>query len=303
MAEAIQIHIPEPCHESWQNMTPKEQGRFCGSCQKIVVDFSAMSDKELLNYISNASQNLCGRFAPDQLNKDIKATENKKRFSWAYFWNLLLATFLVTESYAQGEPVMKKKPDVQLPNLSPRIGTFRVEEKHQPGTANQLTPRTLSISKPDTVIPGISTIGYKAKTLNLAENTCLQVDVTNLYQELTGTLGAYVVGVKIPKREKVKRVINNWTPAALKKDIKIYPNPIARGNAIQVDLSLKQAGEYKLELMDVQGRVVEVQKLVMATKTQKVTVPTQTNWSPGIYYIRISAPGIKNVYQGKVAIQ
>jgi hypothetical protein len=284
-------------------MTPKEQGRFCGSCQKIVVDFSAMSDKELLNYISNASQHLCGRFAPDQLNKDLKATENKKRFSWAYVWNVLLATFLFTESYAQGEPVMKKKPNVQRPDLSPRIGTFRVEEKHQPGAANQLAPLTLSISKPDTITPGISTIGYKAKTLNLAKNICQQADVTNLYQELTGTLGAYVVGVKIPKREKVKRVINDWMPAAFKKDINIYPNPITRGDAIQVDLSLKQAGEYKLELMDAQGRVVEVQKLVMATKTQKVTVPTQTGWSPGIYYIRILAPGIKNVYQGKVVIQ
>ena len=26
MADAIQIHIPEPCHESWQNMTPKALG-------------------------------------------------------------------------------------------------------------------------------------------------------------------------------------------------------------------------------------------------------------------------------------
>jgi hypothetical protein len=347
MAEAIQIHIPEPCHESWQNMTPKEQGRFCGSCQKIVVDFSAMTDKELLDYISNASQNLCGRFAPDQLNKDIKATENKKRFSWAYVWNVLLATFLFTESYAQGQPMLKNKPVTKnkpvikklplvLPeDLLPRMGTIAVVEPDQlelvppreiDGTvvdnisnkpmqgasvyvkgagvgtvSDSLGNFRLQVNKGDTVI--ISYVGYNTQTLVIDNNTNGQ-HVKLSMVEFEGFMGGIVlVTHKVPKKEKVKRVINNWTPAALKKDIKIYPNPIARGNAIQVDLSLKQTGEYKLELMDVQGRVVEVQKLVMATKTQKVTVPTQTNWSPGIYYIRISAPGIKNVYQGKVAIQ
>jgi hypothetical protein len=31
MSKSVQIHIPQPCHENWQHMTPKEQGRFCGS--------------------------------------------------------------------------------------------------------------------------------------------------------------------------------------------------------------------------------------------------------------------------------
>lgn len=106
-------------------MTPGEQGRFCGSCQKIVVDFTAMSDKELLDHISKtAGQHSCGRFLSHQLNRNIKVTEKKPRFSWAYVWNLLLATFLVTESYAQEQPVATKKPEVQLPDLSPTVGTF-----------------------------------------------------------------------------------------------------------------------------------------------------------------------------------
>jgi hypothetical protein len=346
MAEAIQIHIPEPCHESWHSMTVKEQGRFCGSCQKLVVDFSAMSDKELLNYISNASQNLCGRFAPDQLNKDIKATENKKRFSWAYFWNLLLATFLFTESYAQGKPtlkkpvtkskpVIKKTPVVQPEDLLPTMGAIAVVEPDQlelsppreisgtvvesasnkpmqgasvyvkgagTGTvSDSLGNFRLQVNIGDTVI--ISYVGFRAQTLVIDNNANLQHVKLSMIEFERFLGGVVLVTHKVPKKERVKRVINNWTPAALKTDIKIYPNPIARGSAIQADLSLKQAGEYKLELMDVLGRVVEVQKLVMATKTQKVTVPTQTGWSPGIYSIRISAPGIKNVYQGKVAIQ
>lgn len=130
MSKSVNINVPKPCHENWQNMTPKEQGRFCGSCKTVVVDFTSMSDKEMLDYISKAAgQHACGRFSSEQLNRDIKATEQKRRFSWAYIWNFLLATFLVTESYAQKQPVDSKKPDLQLPNQSPTVGTFAVDER------------------------------------------------------------------------------------------------------------------------------------------------------------------------------
>jgi hypothetical protein len=129
MSKSVHIKVAEPCHENWNKMTPKEKGRHCGSCQKIVVDFTVMSDKELLDHISKAAgQYGCGRFSGDQLNRDIKTTEKKRRFTWAYVWNFLLATFLVTESYAQKQPVTSKKPNVQLPNQSPIVGIIAVRE-------------------------------------------------------------------------------------------------------------------------------------------------------------------------------
>ena len=50
MKKEIYVHIPEPCHENWEQMTPVQQGRYCGSCCKQVVDFSQMSDKQVLLY-------------------------------------------------------------------------------------------------------------------------------------------------------------------------------------------------------------------------------------------------------------
>ena len=62
MKEAIQLKIAQPCHENWQAMTPVEQGRHCGSCAKNVVDFTIMSDREIIDYISlHASGDTCGR--------------------------------------------------------------------------------------------------------------------------------------------------------------------------------------------------------------------------------------------------
>lgn len=54
------ISIPTPCHENWQNMDEVQQGRFCHSCAKTVVDFSAMTDQQVIDYLSN-TQNVCGR--------------------------------------------------------------------------------------------------------------------------------------------------------------------------------------------------------------------------------------------------
>ncbi len=42
--KSLKINMPEPCTEVWNKMLPENNGRFCLSCQKKVIDFSAMSD-------------------------------------------------------------------------------------------------------------------------------------------------------------------------------------------------------------------------------------------------------------------
>lgn len=60
------ISIPKPCHEQWQNMTPDGAGRYCQSCAKTVVDFTVMTNDEVLRYFKEYDQ-LCGRFEESQL--------------------------------------------------------------------------------------------------------------------------------------------------------------------------------------------------------------------------------------------
>lgn len=65
------LHIKEPCQENWNAMSPEAQGRFCQSCAKKVIDFSQMSDKQILDTLSKASGNTCGRFTSDQLERPL----------------------------------------------------------------------------------------------------------------------------------------------------------------------------------------------------------------------------------------
>lgn len=66
------ISIPKPCNEPWANMTPAHNGRFCGSCQKTVIDFSVMNDAQVLDTIAKAAGGCCGRFAPEQLHRPMQ---------------------------------------------------------------------------------------------------------------------------------------------------------------------------------------------------------------------------------------
>jgi len=55
------INIANPCQQSWQQMTPETDGRHCQSCCKTVIDFTAMSNAEVIAYLT-AHTHVCGRF-------------------------------------------------------------------------------------------------------------------------------------------------------------------------------------------------------------------------------------------------
>lgn len=59
--------VPQPCHASWDAMAPNQGGRFCGACQKTVIDFTAMTDQEILSHLASSRASVCGRFRNEQL--------------------------------------------------------------------------------------------------------------------------------------------------------------------------------------------------------------------------------------------
>lgn len=78
----IIISINNPCKEDWNKMTDNIYGKFCDHCKENVIDFTNLSDNEIIRIIENNKNNLCGRFNEDQLNRviAIKPTENNHSF-------------------------------------------------------------------------------------------------------------------------------------------------------------------------------------------------------------------------------
>lgn len=62
------IKIGFSCSEEWSKMDKIGQDRHCRSCDKMVVDFSSLSNEQILRYFKNRKGvKTCGRFEKNQL--------------------------------------------------------------------------------------------------------------------------------------------------------------------------------------------------------------------------------------------
>ncbi len=77
MPKNIHIRIAEPCHQNWNEMTPTQQGAFCHSCKKNVIDFTRKTENEIYDLVTQPTAQLCGRFTQFQLQQPVRKTEVK----------------------------------------------------------------------------------------------------------------------------------------------------------------------------------------------------------------------------------
>jgi hypothetical protein len=65
--EKSEIRIATPCTLDWSKMTPRDGGRFCGDCKKVVRDLSSMTEREARELVRAAGDGqLCVRFVYDK---------------------------------------------------------------------------------------------------------------------------------------------------------------------------------------------------------------------------------------------
>lgn len=94
--QPVIIHQPAPCNENWDAMTPTEAGRHCAACQTQVVDFTHMTDGEVLAFLRHTIPgNRCGLFREDQVGRPLVAAPPVTRLRrWTGALILLLGSIL-----------------------------------------------------------------------------------------------------------------------------------------------------------------------------------------------------------------
>lgn len=135
-SRTVRYAIQDPCDKNWNEMQPEQQGRFCDSCEKSVVDFTNMSDFSIVSYLESHKQDkVCGRFTKPQLERvyQLKPTAPLPVFDLrAVVLGLALTTFSAVHTFAQSEswepvkidsvvrvePVVMGKVAVLLPDHS-----------------------------------------------------------------------------------------------------------------------------------------------------------------------------------------
>jgi hypothetical protein len=75
MKNRISLRLDEPCKQKWSEMTPVNNGRYCDSCEKTVIDFSLMTDNEILQFLAEKKTGFCGQFRASQLDRPFVETK------------------------------------------------------------------------------------------------------------------------------------------------------------------------------------------------------------------------------------
>lgn len=187
------IDIPKPCHEQWQQMTTVSNGRYCGHCCKTVVDFSTMSNQEIITHLSG-KKDVCGRFAPFQLHSINYALADQQR-SW-FKWSIVVAFFWGLTSY--------NKAGAKMVNVAVQVSKPPHSQKQQSIVADSVTKRVL---KNGTLSNKSNRKTLAIDTLPSAHNNCnnskqLQLinssdtainEIYNIEHSLTGFVGGISV--------------------------------------------------------------------------------------------------------------
>jgi hypothetical protein len=265
----LQLRIATLCLEQWENMGPGEEGRFCALCAKTVIDFSAMSDREIITYLARSGREVCGRLSTDQLNRDIEfqAPPVKKRMGW---WRWVLAGLLVSsEARSQHQPV-KAKIEVQRLQVATKASV----------------PLELGRNAPDSI---------KVQELP-------PVVVTG--SPLTGKLGGLTYGICIKADTPMKWVTDSLNSLGLvpKKEWNIYPNPVHKGGAISLSWLETEPGPYEVGLFNTAGTLVQRRALQIEAKGQVDLLEIPGNLSAGVYFLRVSKPGVAKPQTRKLVV-
>ena len=92
--KSVQLSIPKPCHENWNEMNTTEKGAFCKVCTKEVTDFTQKTDREVIEYFEQYKTNTCGRFRTDQIDQPINHYTQTTTYSGWKIYLLTIASFI-----------------------------------------------------------------------------------------------------------------------------------------------------------------------------------------------------------------
>jgi len=321
----ILLQIPEPCHEEWNKMTPNERGRYCDSCCKTVVDFTGMTDQQIIHYFSIASGKTCGHFANDQLNRVIQppATPAKKNI-WAMILSFMLPVVVYNKATAQGkvkvDTVKCVNKDAQLTirgKVLPRPSSQRmITGKVVDASGVQLHGASVSLkgSKKGTTTDStgafkifvdtgnveliVSFIGY-TKVSTEVSSTDSHINIIMKEQYIEATVGFVVTTVK-KKKSISKKIIDTAIQTLNPSKINVYPNPVVRGAAITVDL--KNIAAYDCYLINNQGNIISTPLFQRISKT-KAQLPIPSSLVPGIYYVTVFDKKSKKKHTEKIIVE
>ena len=343
MKEVIQLQVPEPCHQNWNKMTETDKGRFCLSCQKEVIDFSLMSDKQILEYISSSNKKICGRFAEPQLNRDLISKKEIKLPWIKYFMHVIIPALLISHKSSAQEIKIGDSIVCQPRNLVDKgiligkVGGLAVGngDKHKSkiirgkvtdenagplagvvisikGTNNRTETdnegffKLITKEKHTTLIA--SSVGYERKEvlINATGSENENLIMISLNRQTLGEV--IVVGYSIVRKKNIVidtlEPVKNFINGFINKDsIKIYPNPVQRGSEFKIEFNNQDKGAYTIEVLNASGQMIMQKAIQLNSKKIIEEIACNSAMMQGIYFVNVINKKTMKSFTKQVLVQ
>jgi hypothetical protein len=256
MPKYITLQIINPCEQKWDNMTEVQNGRHCNACQKTVIDFTSMTDSQIVAFFKTNKKNTCGQFLDTQLNAPMAIPP--KEIPWLkYFFTITIPAMLFSLKASAQKIIKPEKTEIV-------------------SKQNSLQPIILQPKNIEKEIP------YQPK-VTLLEEVKVETSVTT-----RSTRYSYAGGVSVLRSKSFEnKKINKTAFKNLADEVKIYPNPILPGGKLTIQFLKEINANQLVEIFAVDGRIVQKEIIPVILKTQQIFFNIN-NFQKGVYAIKIT---------------
>lgn len=333
------LHIYNPCSENWNKMTSLEQGRFCDKCAQQVMDFTVMTDQEVLRYIANADGKVCGRLHADQLQRALHDMDRKKKKGWQIMIaGLTSLLFSIGKTQAQKKDnkeesnaglLLKNNAQIFANNLSNTQQTIkgRILDDNMQAVLNGyvVDPSNMNkilVNKNGEFVMQVSTnitnvlagaIGYDSRvvptsllnssdtTIQLIKSDTTIKDTTDIGKLDISDKPIFMGGITTFREVEKADTVTTFVKKIFNNSFfKIMPNPT---NKSGVNVSVKQPGRYTVHIFDNNSKLIHVTEIVINSKNESVLIDFSKCVVKGIYYLRLIDRSNGKEYTDKMIVQ
>ena len=279
-----------------------------------MIDFSGMSDSQLIDYFKKPREATCGRFHIDQLDTALKIPT--KQLPWLkYFFRISLpALFLsykstaqkitrfTTETFVTPAKKLQQKATLSSPvQLEGRItgtdgqpipfASVMIKGTSKGTAADSSGKYSLLVQENDKYI-AVSAIGFENKLVALTGSKMVDI-VLNAASELTPVVvtsdfqtkkGSFYSGAVLIKATSIfAKTKNNEQRNNTVNSIDIFPNPAPRNSGITIRWKKPVSSDQQILIYNASGMLLSNEKMTIKHPTAELRI------NPGIlaggYYV------------------
>jgi hypothetical protein len=333
------LHVATPCNEDWNKMTAVEKERFCDSCATQVMDFTTMTDQEVLRHLAAGNGSICGRIHKDQLQRALHDSDRKRRKGWQLLMAGVASLFFsVVKGNAQKKVVREEPKSGLLTTNTSSLFTQQMQQAEitlkgkvvnaeQDALLNGYVLNPVSLEKIlvnkqgqfvmkaseqlDAVLVGAKGFDSRMVPISFFKNSDTTITLNATDTTITG-IGGFDKGdlsgtniimggiTSFEKMETKDSVVTFVKKIFNNAFFKILPNPSTKGG---VGIAVKQAGTYTVHIFDNNSKLMHVQEITVNAKGEVVQIVFPGCMVKGTYYIRLIDKETKKQYIDKLIVQ